>query len=477
MASHRVIVVGGGITGLVAAWELATRLGGERVRLFERDPQPGGVARTERRDGFLLEAGPDSFVTVKPAALELCRELGLAERLQGIIPGHRSFIKRSGRLVPMPAGLTGLVPSRLGPLLTTPLLSVAGRLRAGFELFVPPRRDGDDETVAAFTRRRLGQEAYDWLVEPLLAGIHAGNGERLSLAATFPALIDAERRYGGMLRQALALRRAQRRRLPSAQPAPPFVTLPGGMGELVQALTTSLPSGVLCSGVAVDAVRRGANGYQVKTALATEDATSVILAVPANVAAQLLEPLDANLAELLRTIPFVSTATVSLGYAAADVAYPLAGTGYLSPRAEGGPVVACTWVSSKFPGRAPEGSVLFRLFLGRDGMDYVVGRPDADLLALARAELRQTLEIEAAPRLVHIHRWRQRLPQYTVGHLERVAEIERRLAAYPGLTVAGASYRGAGIPDCIDSARRAVRRLTRLSGVTTSPSPVSEIRP
>lgn len=449
------MIIGGGITGLAAAHELVTR-GGRDLLVVEAEARLGGKIVTEQVDGFLVEGGPDSFIAFKPAALQLCRELGMADRLQGTRPDrHGSFVRRGGRLAPLPAGLTGLVPSRLLPLLTTPLLSLPGKLRAGLELLVPRRLDGRDESVADFTTRRFGREVYDWLVEPLLAGIHAGDGAALSVAASYPNLLEMERLHGGMLRMML---RGSPRSDRESERGSPFMTPRGGTAELVKAIARTLPHGSVRTGATARAVERAGSGYRVQLGEGSAvDARAVIVTTPAHAARRLLAGLDRELADRLGGIPFVSTATISLGYRAGDVPHSLDGYGYLSPRVEGGPIVACTWASSKFAGRAPDGHALLRVFVGRAGLNEIVSADDATLIALARTELRQTLGIEAAPILTRVYRWPDGIPQYNVGHLERVAAIEALVDRHAGLFVAGASYRGAGLPDCIGAGRRAGR--------------------
>ena len=447
--SVSVAIVGGGITGLVAAYELQRR-GRRDFVLLEADSRLGGKILTEHHDGFLLEAGPDSFVSFKPAALELCRELGLEERLQGTRGPVKSLVRREGRLHALPTGLTGLAPQRLRPLLTTRVISLRGKARAGLELFLPRRRDGRDESVAEFATRRFGREVYDWAIEPLLAGIHAADGEALSVNACYPTLVDMERTRGSILRQALGAMSAGRRGAPS-----PFMTLAGGTSELVEAIARTLPAGSVRTGVAVRSVNQGERYRITLHDGASFDADTVIVTTPAHTASRLLGSLDRELAQRLSAIPFASTATVSLGYRRTEIAHPLEGSGYVSPRAEGGAVVACTWTSSKFAGRSPEGHVLLRVFLGRAGIEEIVAAEDGRLIGTARDEVRQTMGVTATPRLVRVHRWPMGIPQYNVGHLERVAAIEAGVARHPGLIVTGASYRGAGLPDCIDVGRAA----------------------
>jgi protoporphyrinogen/coproporphyrinogen III oxidase len=448
-----VVIVGGGISGLATATRLAERLDPSSIVLIEQDSRLGGKIRTERNGEFILEEGPDCFLAAKPAGIELCRRLGISERLIGTNPATRkSFVKRDGRLHPLPEGITGLVPSQLMPLLTTTLLSLRGRMRAGLELFVSRRGDAPEESVAEFSRRRFGKEAYDWLIEPLLSGIYAGDGETLSLESTFPQMRETEARDGSLLKPLLL-----KQTTPSAASAPiriGFVTLKGGLGELVEALTTRMAGTSMILGTKVKRVRDAVveRGYRVElTDGRTIDTDSLVLATPAYASAAMLESLNPDLSAALNTIPFVSTATVSLAFPwTAFPALPQ-GYGYLSPRAEGGPLVACTWTSNKFPERAPRDTVLARCFIGRAGTDEVVQMGDSILLDLAIGELRRIAGVTESPMLHHIARWPAGMPQYTLGHRQRIERIAAKLADHPGLHLTGASYRGVGIPDCIAS--------------------------
>jgi len=439
--------VGGGITGLAAAERLAEA--GAPFVLVEASPWLGGKIVTERVDGLVIEGGPDCFLAAKPAGLALARSLGLAERLRGTDPAHRrTYVRRGGRLHELPEGLTGLVPSRITPLLRTRVLSPLGRLRAGCELLLPGRAAPDDESIARFVTRRFGAEAYDWLVEPLLSGIFAGDGSTLSLAATFPQLASLEREQGSVLR---AMLRRSPPRTPGEAPMG-FVTPAGGLGELVDALAARLPDDAVRCGTGVTEI--AGQGFAYRIALG--DGTSLVarrllLATPAHVSARLLEGLDPVLARELADIPFVSTATVSLAFPTSAVPRPFDGYGYVSPRAEGGPIVACTWTSNKFPDRVPAGSVLVRFFIGRTGDEAIVNAPDDRLVDLARNELAQLFGVTAAPALARVFRWPRSIPQYVVGHLARLDRIAGLAAGHPGLLLAGASYRGVGIPDCIAS--------------------------
>ena len=460
-APLRVAIVGGGITGLAAAQRLSERLAGDGFVLLEGDGRVGGKITTERVDGYLIEGGPDCFLARKPGGRALCRALGLEPRLRGTNPANqRSYVKRQGRLYPLPEGLSGLVPSRLGPLLTTRLLSIPGRVRAVLEPLVPPRRSVEDESIADFVTRRFGAEAYHWLAEPLLSGIYAGDGSRLSLRATLPQLAQLEREQGSVIR---ALTRARLGRRGSSSNDPAFLTLVGGMGEIVEAITARLPASSRRTNAAVDAIARTAAGYRLTLANGEElHATNAIVATPAFVSAELLRPLAPELAAELEAIPYISTATVSLAFSTAGVR-PLDGYGYLSPRAEGGPIVACTWTSNKFPDRVPDGRVLVRAFLGRAGQEEIVDADDATLVDVARGELARLFDLTTEPSLTRVFRWPRGMPQYQVGHDARLDRIERLVGRLPGLMLAGSAYRGVGIPDCITQGWAAADRALGVS--------------
>lgn len=465
MARH-VVVIGGGISGLAAAERLVALAPGVRVTLLEARERLGGVIQTERRDGRVMERGPDVFLASKPATLELCRRLGIADRLQGTNPAVRgAYVVRRGRLQRVPEGLAGLVPTRLGPFAATPLLSPLGKLRAGLELFLPPRRDDGDESVGAFVRRRLGREMYERLVEPLVSGIYAGDGDKLSILATFPQLREKERAHGGLLRAMLHDRRPSGGAAPgSATGAAPagFLAPRGGMAELIEALETRLePRIEIRRNLPAVSVNPANGAVHVRYADGDGDEyDAAILAVPAHAAAELLAPASPELADRLAGVEHVSPATVSLAFPAAAVARPLDGTGYVVPRAERRAALACTWSSAKFVGRAPAGEALFRVFFGGAGRADVVGLDDAALVAMARHEVAEIVGVRGEPVDVCVTRWERALPQYGLGHLERLAAIERLAGALPGIALAGNAYGGVGVPDCVRTAERAARAVS-----------------
>jgi len=453
----RVVIIGGGISGLAAAYRLAQTAPKAVVTLVESDWRLGGKIVTERVDGFVIEGGPDTFLSYKPRGLGLCRELGLENRLHGTNEMiRRTYVMRGGKLYELPEGLTGLIPSRFEPMLKTGLISPLGKLRMGLDFLLQPRSANGDESLAAFVKRRLGREVYVHLIEPLLSGIYAGDGELLSLAATFPQLRQTELEYGGLIKGMLAVKAKASPPKPGGKRWAAFLTPTTGLAEIVEALVARLGGIDVRLGNRAVRAEAASTGYIVQ--LANNEslaADAVIFATPAFVTADLISDLDPQLAATLRAIPYASTATVSVAYPLTDIPRPLDGYGYIIPQAEARAILACTWTSTKFPHRAPEGFGLIRAFIGRFGQENALAATDEELLTLVREELRRTLGITAPPRLHRIFRWPNAMPQYTLGHLDRLTVIDRRLMARPGLFVAGNAYRGIGLPDCITSGEAA----------------------
>ncbi|MDQ7029778.1 MAG: protoporphyrinogen oxidase [Ardenticatenia bacterium] len=458
-----VVILGGGITGLAAAHALiAEHTTGDapptQVTLVEATSRWGGTVHTLRVDGFLVEAGPDAFLLHRPEALALCREVGLGDRVVGVPPQHRrAYVVRRGHLMPLPEGLFLAVPTRLRPLMATPLLSWRGKVRMALDVLIPPRRANGDESVAHFVRRRLGEEALRWLAGPLMAGIHAADPEHLSLLATFPQLADLERRHGSLIRGALASRRqaGARRRGPGSSP---FATLAGGLGELIGALVARLEAAPTCRlllGRPAQAVLRADSGYRVVLANGEIlSADAVIAATPAHVTARLVADMAPELACALERIRYTSSAVISLAFRQEELPPLPAGSGFLVPREEGLTMTGCTWSSNKFPGRAPEGFVLWRAFAGGDGRPAL---PEDDhLVAQVVNELRALLGPLPRPHLALVHRWTRARPLYDVGHLDLVARIEALCP--PRFLVAGSAYRGGGLPACIRAGTHAAER-------------------
>jgi oxygen-dependent protoporphyrinogen oxidase len=464
-----VVIIGGGITGLSAAFylERTARAAGAPVRytLIERDDRFGGKIQTDTvvgaAGGFIVEGGPDSFVVQKPWGVQLARDLGLGDQLIGTRDArHAVYVLVNGVPRAMPDGTMLIVPTRLMPFLLSPLLSVRGKLRMALDLFIPPRRDSADETLADFIRRRLGAEALDRLAEPLLAGIHSAEAELQSLLATFPRFRALEQQHGSLIRGMLAQRNGTKNHSGATRPtgdSSPFVTLRGGVGELVRALLDRL-DGRLIKGSGVAAIEHdptAAAPYCVRLDNGEAiGADAVILTTPAFAAADLVASFQPALAAGLRQIRYVSTGTVSLAYRRADLGAALDGFGMVIPKSEGRRINALTMTSTKFDGRAPADCALLRVFVGGSRAPEAVELDDAALLALVRAELSDILGIAAEPLWSRIYRCPRANPQYDVGHLDRMDALEALLP--PGLYLAGGAYRGVGIPDCIRQGQDAV---------------------
>lgn len=450
-----ILVVGGGISGLSAALELYDL--GADVTLAEASERFGGILRTERVDNLLIDAGPDSFLSTKPEGVQLARRLGLENRLIDTrADGGGAFILRKGRLVPLPEGLTLLVPTQFKAVARTPLLSPAGKLRLLMDYVIPARKDEGDESVGSFVTRRMGRQAFENMAEPLLSGIYAGDATKLSLQSTFPRLRDIERTHGSIIRGAIVQRRALK---PGSAGGPlskhtPFVSLAGGMGELVDALVAALESCDLRPGTAVASIQSEGHGYRARFADASELAVDgVLLTTSAPVSASIVESEAPDLATVLREIPYVSSSTVSLAFDAADVAGRQGGRGFVIPRVEGRGLTAVTWTSNKFAGRAPENVALLRAFVGRAGQEENAFLPENELIELVRRELASITGITAEPLTARVYRWPRAMPQYNIGHQDRLDRIDQHLLTIPQLGLAGSAYRGVGVPDCIRHAR------------------------
>jgi protoporphyrinogen/coproporphyrinogen III oxidase len=453
-----IAIVGGGITGLAAALWLAQHRPEHRVMLFEREPRLGGKIITEHVGELVIEGGPDSFLASKPHGMAFCHDVGIENQLIPSRPENRkAYVVRDGQLYPIPDGLTGLIPSRLQPIMDSPLLTPEGKARFALEPTVPAGPQTGDESLAGFIERRFGAEVFARLIEPLMAGIYAGDGRHLSLAATFPQLREMERLHGSVLRGI----QAQAATPPTGQ-RPGFVTPIDGMGQLVKAACTHLAASTIAVNGGVKRLARSSSGFDLTLDTGeTVAAHGVIIATPAYAAASLLSSIDIDLAHALDTIPYVSTATISLAYPANALPHPLNGSGYIVPRAEGTPILACTWVSSKFTNRAPDGTVLLRGFIGRSGQEESLSRSDEELVSLVQGELKARLGVHAPPEVHRVYRWPRGIPQYSIGHLDRLRSIETALAATTGLQVAGAAYHGVGIPDCIASGEQAAISVAR----------------
>ncbi len=450
----RVAVIGGGISGLAAAYRLSelarTREFPLEVTLFEAGARVGGPLETVRREGLVMETGADAFLSEKPEALALAERIGLGGRLVRTREAlRRTLVVRAGRLVEVPEGFALMAPTYLGPVLLSPLFSLKGKLRMLLEPLLPRRRADGDESLAAFVTRRLGVEVLERVAQPLAAGIYTGDPYHLSVAATMPRFVEMERRYGSViLGLRAAARQAAEKRGVSGARWSLFVSLAGGMGELVEALRERLGA-TLRVGAEVQELRREGVRWRIAVGGEALTADAVICTVPAYAAARLLEPVAPVLAAELRPVRYASAVVINLAYAAAALPALPSGFGFVVPAIERRKIIAGSFSSLKFAGRAPAGIVLLRVFLGGALQAHLAELDEAALVAAAREELSALLGITAAPQVIEVRRWPEAMPQYAVGHRHRVASIRKRLTEVPGLFLAGAYLDGVGIPDCV----------------------------
>jgi protoporphyrinogen/coproporphyrinogen III oxidase len=462
--SDRVVVIGGGLSGLAAAHRIheRARISRRQVELtvLEAKDRLGGVLWTDRESGFALEGGPDSFITNKPWGIDLCHRLGLSDQLVETEASHRrSFVVKSGRLVPVPEGFVLMAPHRLMPILTTPILSWRGKIRFLMDLVIPRRDEEGEESLAAFVRRRLGREALDRLVQPLVAGIYTADPNDLSLKATLPQFLTMEREHGSLIRA--GWRESRRRegrgleRQASGARYGMFVTLADGMDTLPRALAQALPAGTVRTSTAVRRISRNQpiSPWLIELLDGPPlEADAVIIATEAHAAARFLDSQDPLLALQLRAIPYASSVIVNIAYRRDQISHPLDGFGAVVPAIEGRSILAVSFLSVKFPNRAPAGSVLLRVFIGGATHPEQFELDDQAVVELVRGELSSLIGASGAPLFTRIARHPRSMPQYNLGHLDRVATIRRHLAKYSRLYLAGVAYDGVGIPDCIHAA-------------------------
>lgn len=450
-----IVIVGGGISGLSAAWYLSRA--GLPCTLIEKQPRLGGVIETGHYEDCVLEGGPDSFLAAKPEALQLIRELGLEDQVISSNDHQRvTYIWKRGRLIPMPDGLMMMVPTKIAPMITTPLLSWPTKLRMGLEFFHRAPADPPERSVSEFIREHYGQETVDYLAEPLLSGVYGGDPGALSADSVLTRFLQIEKKYGSLTRGVLAARRAAP---PSAQSGALFRSMKRGLGQLIDALTTQTGPHMRVISGGVDVVERTREGYRVRVSGEWIDASHLVLAMPAYASSRLVAPHDAELARLLNTIDYGSSMTVTLVYRPGHLDHPTTGFGFLVPRKELRLVRACTWAHRKFPYRAPEGWSIVRCFLGGKGNEHVLDLSDEQVSAGVLSDLRRMMGVSNVPDFQRITRWRRGMAQFTLGHAHRVNQIRSRMAALPGLHLAGNYFGGIGIPDCIQTGKLAAERI------------------
>jgi protoporphyrinogen/coproporphyrinogen III oxidase len=471
-----VAVIGGGISGLAAALALTEQAAASgmtlRCTVFEAGPSWGGKIVTHKIGDLVTEAGPDSFLSNKPAGLQLVDKLGLAHELINTNEtGKKAFVYSDGHLRELPEGLIAIAPGQIGPFLRSGLLSLGGAARMGMEFIIPPNRSAPDESLASFVRRRFGRQAFERMMEPLMAGIYAGDAEQMSVRATFPRFIELEQTYGSVLRGMLSARAS--RNGDASIRRTMFVSLKLGLESLVTALVrritaegVTLRAGAPVQSLRVRSHQLGRWTYDVMlhdgSALSAD---SLVLATPAFVTAELLRPLTPIAAGVLEMIPYASTATIGLAYPASVIGGSIQGFGFVVPRTEQRDLIAATWTSLKWPHRAPADRLLARCYVGGTGREAILDLDDEALVARVKAELKAICGLSAEPQYVEVNRWIKAMPQYLVGHLDRVEQAEVALSRYGGVVLAGSAYRGVGIPDCIRQGTVAAKKVMRyLSG-------------
>jgi oxygen-dependent protoporphyrinogen oxidase len=463
---RRVAVIGGGISGLATAHRLRELEPALDVVLYEAANRLGGVLETVRHDGFLIDRGADNFITNVPWGLDLCRRIGFADQLLETNANHRqAFVVCRGRLRKIPEGFVIMAPSRIWPILTTPILSPLGKLRMAWEYLIPGRKQTDDESLASFVTRRFGRETYDRLVQPLIGGIYTGDPDKLSVQATMPRFVEMEQKHGSLIRAVWKQAASQRNQARGSSGArySMFVAPRDGMSGLTDALAARLPASSLRTSTPVTRLARDpAGGWLVSVGGERPEIQhfdAVAFATKATAASRLVAELDQELARLLAEVPHASCSIVSLGYRRDQIAHPMDGFGFVVPAVERRRVLSGSFASVKYPGRAPEGAVLVRAFIGGELQPELAALPDPELVSIAREELGQLLHISGTPSLVLVSRYERSMPQYYVGHADRMRRIEAAATQLPGLYFAGNAYGGVGVPFCIHKGETVAAKL------------------
>jgi len=467
----RIAIIGGGISGLSAAYTIEEkRQSGTEVEyvLFESSARLGGVLVTDHVDGCLVEAGPDSFLTEKPWAADLCRKVGLGDQLIGSNDSERkTYIVAKGKLVVMPDGLMFMVPTKILPTVMSPLFSVRTKMRMAAEWFHPPRKAEEDETVAEMVRRHYGSEMVDLLADPLLSGVYGGEATELSVRSVLPRFADMESKYGSLGRAMLAARK--KTGTAAKGPARPlFTSLKDGMQAMVDAVGARLDPSALKTSTPVRSVIRQDDGWTVSAGYQSDQFDAVIIATPTHAAAAVLEAADGGLARDLGNITYSSSVTVTLGYDEKVRRSLPPGFGFLVPRSAGHRMLAATFVHNKFPHRAPENRAIVRCFLGGARDEEILQSSEAEILQIVRGELKQIIGLDAEPLFARVYKWKSAMAQYSVGHLERLQRIEAARLALPGLALAGNGYSGIGVPDCVRSGSEAASKIMAEMGMWAS---------
>ncbi|AMX84451.1 protoporphyrinogen oxidase [Geobacillus subterraneus] len=450
-----VVIIGGGITGLTAAYYLQKAIKEQRLpltcKLVEATHRLGGKVQTVMRNGYVIERGPDSFLARKTSAFRLVKEVGLEHEIVHNATG-KSYILVNGKLYPIPGGAVMGIPTRIAPFLTTGLFSPAGKLRAALDFVLPPVKADGDMPLGRFFRRRLGDEVVDNLIEPLLSGIYAGDIDEMSLMATFPQFFQLEQKYGSLVRGAKRTTPKEQKERKGA-----FQTLKTGLQSLVEEVEKRLEPGSVIKGTRIERITRTGSAYRLQLSTGqTWEADSVIITTPHHIVPDMLA--DYPFFAPFRSVPLTSVATVALAFPEKAIRQDIDGTGFVVSRRSDYTMTACTWTHKKWPHTTPPGKALLRGYVGRPGDEDIVDQPDDEIVRIVLDDLNKVMKIDGQPEFAVISRWKRAMPQYTVGHRERLAAIKRHMASdLPGVFLAGSSYEGLGLPDCIDQGERAVR--------------------
>jgi oxygen-dependent protoporphyrinogen oxidase len=452
-----VLIIGGGISGLATAYYL--NKAGIPFILIEKSNHLGGVIRTENLSGCLVEGGPDSFLTAKPWALDLIRELGMDGQVIGSNDDRReTFIWKRGEMVPIPDGMQFMIPTKVGPMLSSGLVGWGTKIKMGLEFFRKPQSaPPHDRSVAEFVRDHFGQETIDYIAEPLLAGVYGGDVDQLSIRSVLPRFVELEGKYGSLSKAVID--RVEKAQPENGSKPPLFTTLRGGLGSLIDKLLDAVAENIQGIRGQAETVERTPAGFRVKIADEWIDGTEIVLACEAHQGAAVTKISFPRLSAALDSVPYSSSMTVALGFDIRDIPKIPQGFGFLVPRVERKRLVACTYVGNKFKDREAENMLLVRCFLGGYNDPGILDEPDEAVTRIVLDELRTYANITSKPVFTRIHRWPKSMAQYTVGHEERVAEIEAARQDIPGVYLAGNAYRGIGIPDCVRMAKEAAEAI------------------
>jgi protoporphyrinogen/coproporphyrinogen III oxidase len=465
MSEKKVIVVGGGITGLATVYYLQKEAKEKalpiKIKLIEASDRLGGVISTAKRDGFIIERGPDSIIARKKSAMRLIEEVGLQDKIISNTAG-KSYIYARGKLHTMPEGSFMGIPTKVTPFALSGLFSPLGKLRAAGDFILPKGEPAADQSLGAFFRRRLGNEIVDNMIDPLLSGIYAGDIDELSLMALFPNFYEIEQKHRSLV---IGLNKSMPKPQKTVKKAPSkkgmFISLSTGLEELVHQVENRLEAGTVLKGTAVEKVEKTVNGYQIKLSTgAIEEADSVVIATEHFHAKKMLS--DYSFMEPFEHMPSNSVANVAMAFPKSAIEKDIDGTGFLVSRNSDFRITACTWTHKKWPGTSPEDMALLRCYVGKPDDQEAVDLSDEEIVDLVLKDLNKTMNITAKPKFHIVTRWRKSMPQYTVGHLEKMAKVKQQLdEELPGVYLAGGSFEGVGIPGCIDQAEAAVKKVIK----------------